>query len=173
MFARVITEVLVVNRALITSVLTPFGAMEVVAGVFAWLYLRRNATAQSDAASVGHKVGVKNPFSLTAAAKFAAFFAAVLLMVKVVQQNLPAESMYVVAALAGLTDVDAIALSMAESAKTSDASLAVNAIIVAALTNTLVKCGMVMTLGAPALKAPVVVATAAILAAGVGVIVLL
>jgi len=173
MFVRVITEVLVVNRALVTSVLAPFGAMEVVAGVFAWIYLRRNATPQSDAASGDRDVSIRNPFSLTAAAKFAAFFAAVLLMVKVVQRNLPAESIYVVAALAGLTDVDAIALSMAESAKTGDASVAVNAIIVAALTNTLVKCGMVMTLGAPALKAPVAVATAAILAAGVGVIVLL
>jgi uncharacterized membrane protein (DUF4010 family) len=78
-----------------------------------------------------------------------------------------------VAALAGLTDVDAIALSMAESAKSGDANVAVNAIVVAALTNTVVKCGMVMTLGAPALKAPVVVATAAILATGVGVIMFL
>ena len=71
------------------------------------------------------------------------------------------------AALAGLTDVDAIALSMAESAKTGDAAVAVNAIVVAALTNTIVKCGMVMTLGAPALKRPVGVATAAIMAIGV------
>ena len=172
MFARVITEVLIVNRALVTSLLAPFGAMEVVAGLFAWIYFRRHATSQSEAAIVGHEVAVKNPFSLTAAAQFAAFFAAVLLAVKVVQQNLPAESVYVVAALAGLTDVDAIALSMAEAAKTGDASLAVNAIVVAAVMNTLVKCGMVMTLGAPALKPPIAVATAAILATGAGVIVL-
>jgi uncharacterized membrane protein (DUF4010 family) len=173
MFARVITEVLVVNRALVASVLAPFGAMEVVAGLFAWIYFRRHATSRSDAATVGHQMTVKNPFSLTAAAKFAAFFAAVLLMVKVVQRSLPAEGVYVVAALAGLTDVDAIALSMAESAKSGDASVAANAIVVAAVTNTVVKCGMVMTLGGPALKPPIVVATAAILATGVGVIVLL
>jgi uncharacterized membrane protein (DUF4010 family) len=166
MFARVITEVLVVNRALVMPLLTPFAAMEVVAGLFAWIYFRRHATSQSEAAGDGHEVAVKNPFSLTAAAKFAFFFAAVLLVVKVVQQNLPPESMYVVAAFAGLTDVDAIALSMAESAKTGDANVAVNAIVVAALTNTVVKCGMVMTLSAPALKPPVVVATAAILATG-------
>jgi uncharacterized membrane protein (DUF4010 family) len=172
MFVRVITEVLVVNRALVTSVLVPFGAMEVVALLFAWVYFRRSATTQNEAAAAGHDVAVKNPFSLTAAAKFAAFFAAVLLMVKVVQQNLSAESMYVVAALAGLTDVDAIALSVAESAKAGNAVVAVNAILIAALTNTVVKCGMVMTLGAPALKPPVVIATAAILATGIGVIVL-
>jgi uncharacterized membrane protein (DUF4010 family) len=78
-----------------------------------------------------------------------------------------------VAALAGLTDVDAIALSMAEAAKTGNASVAVNAIVVAAVMNTVVKCGMVVTLGAPALKPPIVVATAAILVTGAGVIVLL
>lgn len=173
MFARVIVEVLVVNRALITSVLAPFVVMELVAGAFAWIYFRRSASPQSEAAPVGHGVAVKNPFSLTAAAKFAAFFAAVLLVVKVVQQNLPAESLYVVAALAGLTDVDAIALSMAESAKTGNAALAVNAIVVAAATNTIAKCGIVMTLGAPALKPLILVATAAILAIGLGVIFLL
>ena len=127
----VITEVLVVNRALVTSILAPFGAMEVVAGAFAWVYFRRSATPQGkqpSAAASGHQESLQ----LTAAAKFAAFFAAVLLIVKVVQQNLPAESIYVVAALAGLTDVDAIALSMAESAKAGDASVAVNAIVVAA-----------------------------------------
>jgi uncharacterized membrane protein (DUF4010 family) len=170
MFVRVVAEVLVVNRSLIVSLLAPFAAMAAVAGVFAWTYLRRSATPQSEAAA---DVSIKNPFSLTAAAKFAAFFTAVLLAVKVAQHNLPANGIYVVSALAGLTDVDAIVLSMAESAKTGDAAVAVNAIVVAALTNTIVKCGMVVTLGAPALKRLVGVATAAILVIGVGVIVLL
>ncbi len=172
MFVRVITEVLVVNRPLVTSILAPFGAMLVVAGLFAWIYFRRQAAAQSDTPTVDPDVPIKNPFSLTAAAKFAALFAAVMLVVKVVQQNLPAQGIYIVAVLAGLTDVDAITLSMAESAKTGDARLAVNAIVIATLTNTVVKCGMVMTLGAPGLKRPVLIATAAILATGVGVIVL-
>ena len=173
MFARLIIEVLVVNRALVTSILAPFGAMEVVAGLFAWIYFRRHAGSRNEAASVGHQLAVKNPFSLTSAAKFAAFFAAVLLVVKVAQRSLPAESVYVVAALAGLTDVDAIALSMAQSAKSGDATVAANAIVIAAVTNTIVKAGMVLTLAGPALKPPIVVATLAILATGVGVIVLL
>jgi uncharacterized membrane protein (DUF4010 family) len=100
MFARVITEVLVVNRALVTSILAPFAAMQVVAGLFAWVYFRRHATSTS-AASAGHQLAVKNPFGLTAAAKFALLFAVVLPVVKIVQRSLPAESIYVVAALAG------------------------------------------------------------------------
>jgi uncharacterized membrane protein (DUF4010 family) len=172
MFARVITEVLVINRALVTSVLVPFGAMGVVAGLLAWIYFRRDATSRGEPASVSHDVAVKNPFSLTAAAKVAAFLTAVLVVVKIVQQNLPATGVYVVAALAGLADVDAIALSMAESARSGDARTSVNAIVIATVTNTVVKCGMVMTLGAPALKPPILVATAAILVTGIGVIML-
>jgi uncharacterized membrane protein (DUF4010 family) len=173
MFARVIVEVFVVNRVLGASILVPFGAMELVAGLFAVLYFRRHNASRDDTARVGHPVAVENPFSLTAAAKFAVFFAAVLLVVKVAQRNLGPASVYLVAALAGLTDVDAIALSMAESAKSGDAGVAVNAIVIAAISNTIVKCGMVMTLGAPGLRPLTVLAAAAILATGLGVIVLL
>ena len=172
MFARVITEVLVVNRALVTSILVPFGAMGIVAGLVAWIYFRRHARSRGNAVAISHDVTVKNPFSLTAAAKVAAFLTAVLLVVKVVQQNLPAKGVYVVAALAGLADVDAIALSMAEAARSGDPRISVNAIVIAAVTNTVVKCGMVVMLGASALKLQVLVATAAILATGIGVIVL-
>jgi hypothetical protein len=61
---------------------------------------------------------------------------------------------------------------MAEYAKSGDASVAVNAIVIAAVTNTVVKCGMVMALGARA-ETSYNSATAAILTTGAGVIVLL
>jgi uncharacterized membrane protein (DUF4010 family) len=85
----------------------------------------------------------------------------------VVQRELPASGLYVVAALAGLTDVDAIALSMAESARTMDSRLAATAIVIAAVTNTVVKCALVLTLGARPLKRPVVLAAVAVLASGI------
>ena len=78
-----------------------------------------------------------------------------------------------VAALAGLTDVDAITLSMAEYAKTGDAGVAVNAIVIAALTNTLVKCGLAASLGGPALRRPIIVATGGVVAAGLVTLVVL
>ncbi len=59
---------------------------------------------------------------------------------------------------------------MAESARSGNADVAVNAIVVAALTNTLVKSGMVVMLAAPPLKPPVLVVSAAILATGLGII---
>jgi uncharacterized membrane protein (DUF4010 family) len=169
MFGRVIAEVLVVNAALVRQVLVPLVAMGVAAGIAAWLFLRRGS-AQTKTASKAPDVPLKNPFSLTAGAKFAAFFAVVLLVVALVQMYWPGRGLYMVAALAGLTDVDAITLSMAEYAKTGDSTVAVNAIVLAAITNTLVKCGMAATLGGPALRRPIMVAAAAIVASGLAVV---
>ena len=78
-----------------------------------------------------------------------------------------------VAALAGLTDVDAITLSMAEYARSGDPHVATSAIVLATLSNTAVKCGMVVTLGSGALKRPVLAATAGVLLAGFAAIALL
>ena len=111
---------------------------------------------------------LRNPFSLTAAAKFALVFAAVLLLVKVTQFYFPGGGVYIVAALAGLTDVDAITLSMAEYAKANSPTVAALAVVIAALSNTVVKCGMVVTLGGPALRLPMLLTTAGIMVAGIG-----
>jgi uncharacterized membrane protein (DUF4010 family) len=164
MFVRVIVLVAVVNRSLLTHVLVPFAAMAAVVGGFAaYLYFRGGS---ADGAAAKGTLKVQNPFSLTEAAKFAALFAVVLLAVKIVQQHFPPSGLYAVAAIAGLTDVDAITLSMAEFAKAGEARVAVIAIVIAALTNTLVKCGMAFFFAGPALGRPLLIATAATLAAG-------
>jgi uncharacterized membrane protein (DUF4010 family) len=164
MFARVIVEVAVVNRALLGPVLVPFAVMAVVVGGFAAFFYFRGGT-ERDGAGEGDLL-IKNPFSLTAAAKFAVLFALVLLAVKIVQENSPPGGLYAVAALAGLTDVDAITLSMAEFAKNGEPSVAVIAIVIAALTNTVVKCGMAVVLAGLSLGRPLIIATAATLLAG-------
>jgi uncharacterized membrane protein (DUF4010 family) len=56
---------------------------------------------------------------------------------------------------------------MAEYAKAGDSKLAVTAIVVAAISNTLVKCGLVMALGNARIKRPVTIGTGAVLAAGI------
>lgn len=171
MFLRVLIEVLVVNASLLPRLLVPFAAMGAVAGLAAWLLLRRRDAGRASGGAA-EAVALKNPFSLTEAAKFAAFFAVVLVVVKGVQLHFPGEGVYLVAAFAGLTDVDAITLSMAEYAKTGDAAIAVDSIVIAALSNTLVKAGMVTTLGSRELRRPVLAASAGLLLAGVAALLL-
>jgi uncharacterized membrane protein (DUF4010 family) len=164
MFLRVIVLVAVVNRALLQPVLVPFLAMAAVTGGFAaFLYYRDGA---KDGKGAKGSVEVENPFSLTQAAKFAAFFAVVLLAVKIVQEHFPPSGLYAVAALSGLADVDAITLSMSEFAKSGETRVAAIAIVIAALTNTLVKCGMAFAIAGPGLGKPLLAAAAATLAAG-------
>lgn len=166
MFARIVVEVLVVNPALLGRLLPACLAMGSVAAGGAFLLYRRGAGARGD------PLPLRNPFSLTAAIQFAALFAAIQLVVKLAQTHLPQSGVFAVAALAGLANVDAITLSMADYARTDDPGTAVVAIIVAALSNTLVKFGMVVTLGSAALRLPTLLATLALLAVGAAVVAL-
>ena len=165
MFARVLVVVAVVNRALLGPLFLPFAAMGLVAaGAAALIYLRGHPDGKG--ASAKDDLRVANPFSITSAAKFAAFFAVVLVAVKIAQDNFSDSGVYAVAALAGLTDVDAITLSMAELAKTGSAQVAVIAIVIASLVNTAVKCGIAFVLGGLALGRPLLLASGAMLIAG-------
>jgi uncharacterized membrane protein (DUF4010 family) len=164
MFLRVIVLVAVVNRALLAQVLVPFAVMAVAAsGYAAFLYFR---DGRVDGERPKGEVDVRNPFSLVEAAKFGALFAVVLLAVKIVQEHFPPSGLYAVAALAGLTDVDAITLSMSEFAQSGEARVAVIAIAIAAISNTIVKCAMAFVLGGAELGKKLIAATAVALAAG-------
>ena len=166
MFVRVIVLVAVVNRSLLPHVLAPFSVMALVAGAFAaYLYFRGGG---ADGAAGKKGVNVQNPFSLWAAAKFGALFAVVLLAVKIVQENFPPSGLYAVAAIAGLTDVDAITLSMSEFAQSGEARIAVIAIVIAAVANTLVKCAMALSIAGREFGKPLLFATIATLLAGLG-----
>lgn len=167
MFIRVMVTVTIVFKPLLVALWLPFSVMActtaVMAAVFYWHGSRRYQAPQQSS------VKVTNPFSLLAAIKFGALFAAVLLLVKLTEHYAAEEGLYLLAAVAGLTDVDAITLSMSEYGRQSAEGLttAAVAIIIAALSNTVVKCVLVYTLGARALANKVLLATAAILTAGI------
>lgn len=163
MFGRILVAAGVVHGPLVRPLLAPMITLAVTTAVCGWVMYRR--TVAGDAADAAHGVPLKNPFSLLAAAKFGLLFVAVLLVLKVVQQHAPGQGVYAVAILAGLTDVDAITLSMAEFARTGGANeTAVTAIILAAASNTLSKCGIVMLLGSRELTQRILVVTLLLLA---------
>ncbi|MCI0357801.1 MAG: MgtC/SapB family protein [Planctomycetaceae bacterium] len=174
MFGRIAAEVAYVHPPLLRSIAVPIGAMGLVVAVVAAVFYYIDRASEGIAAS---SVPLKNPFSLTSAIKFALVFAAVLLAVKLVQTYWPGRGYYAVAALAGLTNVDAITLSMAEFAKAQPeegqqansatwASIAATSITIAAIANTLVKTGLVLFLGSWALSWRVLIATSLIITSG-------
>ncbi len=165
MAGRVLVEVAVVQKSLLPPLVWPMVGLGLPAAVVAGLVWWRSAKEkdQPDETAQGDEVPLKNPFSLTGAMKFGALFAAVLVAVKLAQAYFPASGVYAVAALAGLTDVDAITLSLAQSVGDGDTApqVAVRGIILASFANTFVKLGLVLSLGDRKMAKVVGVATVA------------
>lgn len=163
MFVRVLVAATVVTGSLFAHLAPSFVAMALASAIGAFVCLSRPRAGVVVAAPVT----VKNPFSLLAAAKFAALFAVVQLVLRLCQEYLPAAGTYAVAALAGLTDVDAITLSMAQRARegADAARVAVVAIAIAAASNTVTKAAIASAMGRH-LARPVCLGAMAILAAG-------
>lgn len=148
MVLRVTLMLFVLAPALLKSMWWMLLSFGVVTLVVAWYWWRQS---QRSSATAGHLV-LSNPFSLWSAIKFGLFFAVVLLLVNVAKLHAPSEAMLLIAALAGATDVDAIALSMMQLAGQGQVSLAALALMVAICTNSVVKTGMVVLLAAPPLR---------------------
>ncbi|MDR7122559.1 MgtC/SapB family protein [Rheinheimera soli] len=147
MFGRVILIVTAISVPLMQQLLWPLVGLVLVTAVLAMAFFLASHRLQS--ASVATVVPVKNPFSLWSAIQFALLFALVLLLVKLAEHYAPGQGLYWLAALAGLTDVDAISLSLADYASRSESvQLAATAIGIAILSNSLVKTAMVWVAGA-------------------------
>ena len=165
MSARVLFEVAVVYRPLLTPLLPPIGAMFVV-GMAASLLLYRRSRKQSDALS-SSEVTFQNPFELGSAVKSGLLFALVLLGAKAAQNYAGTKGIYFAALFAGTTDVDAITLSTANLARSGLATqIAVTTIVLGVTANTIVKGSMAVVVGGGRLARPVIGAFAAILIAG-------
>jgi uncharacterized membrane protein (DUF4010 family) len=163
MFVRVVAVAAVVQPALALALAVPCAAMTAVCAGAAGVAMRSRDGGGADGLPA---VPMRNPFSLLAASKFAALFAVVQLLLKLGQQYLPQSGVYAVAALAGLTDVDAITVSMGERVRAApaDVGIAATAILVACLSNTAVKTGMAIGLGRGLARTVVVGAVAAVAA---------
>jgi len=153
MAIRVLIEVMAVAPVLLEPLLWPMIGLAVpsaVAAGLAWRSVRETAEEEKKEEEEKEDIPLKNPFSLIGAIKIGALFAAVLVAVKIAQEQLSASGVYAVSALAGLTDVDAITLSLCNEVSDGglDGTVAVRGILIASLSNTLVKLGLVISLGA-------------------------
>jgi uncharacterized membrane protein (DUF4010 family) len=165
MSARIMFEVAVVYRPLISHLLPPVGAMFAV-GIAASLLLYRRSKA-SAATLTPSEVTFQNPFELGSAIKSGLLFALVLLGAKAAQLYAGTKGIYVAALFAGTTDVDAITLSTANLARGGlPVQVAVTTIVLGATANSIVKGSMAVVVGGVALARPVLGSFAAMIVAG-------
>lgn len=141
-FYRVLIEIAVVAPEFLQTAGLPVAimcaAMTALAAV-EWAIRKPSAAAMSD-----HS----NPSELRPALLFGGLYAVVLLAVAAAKENLGNEALYAVAALSGLTDMDAITLSTSHlmRAHRIDADTGWRLILTAAMANLLFKVAIVATL---------------------------
>ena len=170
MFLRVVVIVGMVSRSLAGDLALALGLMA-GAGLLVSLVLWQRTRFHGK----GVVTAGPNPFELGEAIKFGLLFGVVTVVAKAAEVYLGETGLYIAGAVAGLTDVDAISLSMANLAAAEPASLTIAArtIVIAVVSNTLTKTGMAVFLGAPALRRTLLLAALPLLiAAAVGAMVI-
>ena len=167
MFARLVVVVALVDRPLLGAIAPPLAATAAVGfGVAVALYRKASAAAESTSRE-GAEPALRNPFELRQAVSFGLLYGVVLFVAKAAQHGAGTAGLYVSSVLAGLTDVDAITLSVVDMHRGGLASgTAATAIMLAALTNTVVKSGVAISVGGAAVGRPVAATLGAGLAAG-------
>ena len=163
LFARVAVASFVLNRSLAFAALwylvPPFvvGALIVLTGL-------RKAT-KSDDVEPPH-----NPLQIGAALQMAALFQIVLILVELARRTWGNVGIIVSSAVLGLTDVDALTLSMANAATAQvPVDLAARGLAIGILSNTLLKAGLAVVIGEGPFRW-LVTGGLLILAAGLGVL---
>ena len=145
LFPRVLIATAVLNTALVPKLvpylLAPAAIALGVAAVAAW-----RGTSQQSSDNARH-----NPLQLFDALKMAALFQLVLMSLYAVERMWGASGVLTTAAILGLTDVDALTMSMARG--TASAELAVRAIGVGIAANTALKLTLAVALSTPRFRA--------------------
>jgi uncharacterized membrane protein (DUF4010 family) len=164
MFFRVVIMALVISRPLGGRLALALALLCAVSlGACYWLWRRRKAMKK------GNVAAGNNPFELGTAIKFGLLFGIIVVVAKVAEVYLGEAGLYLAAAVAGLTDVDAITLAMANLAHDDPKhiGIAARAILIGVMANTLVKSGMTITLGSPGLRRVSLPISGALVTAGV------
>ena len=165
MFFRVLIVVLVVSPGLARHLAAGLGVVGLASLVIVTALWRRHESGGKSDVQAG-----SNPFELGEAIKFGLLFGVVTFGARAAEYYLGSTGLYLAGALAGLTDVDAISLSMATLAQAdpSRGAVAARTILIAVLANTAVKTAMSATLGAEALRRRMVPIGGILLGCGIG-----
>jgi uncharacterized membrane protein (DUF4010 family) len=169
MFSRVVVEVAALNPTLLGVLWMPMAA-SAAAGLAYGVYLYFSQRTDEPG-----EVQVSNPFELGPAIKFGLIYAVILLASNAAQLYLGNTGLYLSSILSGLADVDAITLSVAELSRAGglELSAGARAIVLAAMSNTVVKGGIVLSSGSGSLRRALLPGFVLMLVAGVGVVFLI
>lgn len=164
MFPRMLAITSLFNGALALALLWPVAIMTTISyGAAACCWQRSKQASNNEPAPLS------NPLELKPALIFAFLLGTIMLLSRGLRDHFGDAGTYLLAAASGIADVDAITLSLADMTGADlDISVAAPALLIAALTNTLVKAGLAAAIGGYALGVRTGLAAGAIVLAGLG-----
>lgn len=163
MFARVLIAVSVINMNLLKEVWLPISLAGLAGLVYALiLYFQQHGEETGE-------IKLGRPIDLGSAIRFGLLFVVILLVSRTAQLYLGDVGIYLSSLISGLADVDAITLSMSELSRGGTLSLetAGNAVVVAAMANTIAKGGIVLVGGSKEMRKATLPGVGLILLVGV------
>ena len=165
MIPRVLLLIVAIYPPLLRVVSLPLTAM-LVSGLTIIFYLQRKN--RTDEPNLDRAVKLTHPLKLSTAIKFGLAFAVVLIVFEFTQDSFGSIGVYFTSAIAGLTDVDAITLSVSRLVLNAkmDIRVAGIAIIIAVIMNTISKGAIVYFTGSQELRRTVIRSFAVILLTG-------
>jgi uncharacterized membrane protein (DUF4010 family) len=148
LYPRVLVATAVLNSALVPAVLPFLAAPAVVAALAAAAGARKRPDGNT-----APPIAARNPLQLSAALQMAALFQVVLVIVSLARTRWGEAGVLTTAAVLGLTDVDALTLSMARNvAQAASIDTAALAIAVGVLANTVLKMAVALFIGSPVFR---------------------
>lgn len=143
MAVRMVVIVAAINPELARAAAWPLGWATAAALIFAGVLWRG---ARSDKPT--DTIEIKNPFDLGPALRLTALLAVVLVLAKFLEDNYGQSGVQVLAAIAGLVDVDAITLTVSHGTANGDPlPPAVLALLIAAFANSIFKGALIVSAG--------------------------
>lgn len=144
MFPRILVYCLIINTALLPSLIWPVAVMTMLLyGPALLIWTRHSRQFQVSQPSLS-----QNPLDLSSALVFGLLLTAILVLGEFLKNSFGDAGIYALAATSGVADVDAITLSLTRMSNDSlGMNTAVLGIVIAAAVNNLVKSGMAWTIG--------------------------
>lgn len=149
MIIRVLIWAFIFNNQLFNRLVFPIAFVFIVAlGVAVAFYYK-----QRQSESIETDMGKSKPLDLQGALFFGLVYTVILLVVSYANEYLGEKGMLLSSAIAGLSDIDAITISVSKIAGESlSLSIASNAVLIATVSNTIVKLGIGMSAGSLELR---------------------
>jgi uncharacterized membrane protein (DUF4010 family) len=143
MAVRILVEVAIVNFSLLPWLVAPVAILAMVPLVAAVAIASRTPASKSSA-----EVQLKNPVELGSALGFGAVLSLLFILVRAFESWFGNAGIYILSAISGITDVDAVSLSLAQATRTNlPLSVGATGILIAAMVNTVVKALLATFIG--------------------------